>query len=133
MALKRFGISIEEDLAADFDRLIEERGYENRSEAIRDMMRSALAERKLADPDMPSIGAVAIVFDHGRHLNHRLVHEEHRHIEEIISTMHVHMSEERCLEIIVIRGKASRVKEIADSFIGIRGVLYGELILQTPK
>ncbi|RKZ29705.1 nickel-responsive transcriptional regulator NikR [bacterium] len=132
MSVKRFGVSIENELAENFDSYIAERGYENRSEAIRDLIRAALAERQLENPEAPAVAALAIVFDHGKHLNHRLVHEQHKHIDEIISSLHVHMDEERCLEVVVLRGTSGRISKIADKLISIRGVLRGEIILKAP-
>jgi len=132
MAIKRFSISVEEELMGEFEKFIEERGYENRSEAIRDLMATAISENRLENPDTPAIGAHALVFDHGKHLNHKLVHEQHRHLDNIVGTLHVHIDEERCFEVTVIRGTAGEIQSISDTMSRIRGVIGGKLIYKQP-
>ena len=132
MATKRFSISVEEELVEEFEDYIQKRGYENRSEAIRELMTAAISESMMEDPEMPAIGAHALVFDHNKHLNHKLVHEQHRHLKNIVGTLHVHIDEKRCLEVTVIRGTAGEIAEICDEMSRIRGVISGKIIFRQP-
>jgi len=133
MAVKRFSVSMEGELVERFDRFLEERGYENRSEAIRELIEDAIIRRDYENPEMESIGTLAIVFDHGKHLDHRLQSARQKYLDEIVASMHVQIGEERSLEIIVIRSTAGRIQEISNHLVGIRGVLYGELLLNAPE
>lgn len=132
MATKRFSISVEEELVEKFEDYIQKRGYENRSEAIRELMTVAISESKLEDPETPAIGAHALVFDHSKHLNHKLVYEQHKHLDEIVGTLHVHIDEDRCFEVTVIRGTAGTIAEICDEMSRIRGVISGKMIFRQP-
>jgi len=115
-----------------FDIFVEARGYYNRSEAIRDLFQNAVADSELSDPEKPAIGAFGLVFDHSKHLNHKLVHEQHRYLEEIVGTMHVHIDESRCLEVTVLRGTAGKIDRIADKLSRIRGIISGKMIFEAP-
>jgi CopG family nickel-responsive transcriptional regulator len=129
--LLRFGVSINSDLLKKFDKLIDSKGYNNRSEAIRDMIREHLVEQEWEE-DAETIGAVTIVYDHHvRELSESLISLQHGHHSAIISSMHVHIDHHNCLEIIVIRGKGSRVKEIANKLISTKGVKHGKLTMTT--
>ncbi len=132
MATKRFSISVEEELVEEFEDYIQKRGYENRSEAIRELMNAAISESRLEDPETPAIGAHALVFDHSKHLNHKLVHEQHRHLDNIVGTMHVHIDENRCFEVTVIRGTAGEIASITEDMSRIRGVISGKMIFRQP-
>lgn len=130
--LTRFGISIEEKLLGQFDELIASKGYVNRSEAIRDLIRAALIEKEWADDDQQTVATVTLVFDHHtRDLSDKLTEHQHSHYEEIVSTLHVHLDHNHCLEVVVIKGLASRVKRIADELIGTKGVKHGKLVATT--
>jgi len=129
MELARFGVSIEEDLLADFDRLIRAKGYANRSEAIRALIRALLLDTRVEeDPGAEVIGTLTLVYDHhSGELASRLTELQHRHHRAIVSTMHVHIDEHRCLEVLVVRGSAREVRRIGDSLVGTRGVHQGRL------
>jgi CopG family nickel-responsive transcriptional regulator len=129
--LARFGVSVSSDLLEKFDGLIESKGYVNRSEAIRDLMRDYLVEHEWEE-DAETMGAVTIVYDHHvRELTESLTSLQHRYFFSIISSMHVHIDEHNCLEVVVIKGKGSIVKEIADKLISTKGVKHGKLTMTT--
>ncbi len=124
--ITRFGISIDEDLLADFDGLIGRKGYANRSEAIRDLIRESIVRERWDLGSEEAVGTVTLVYDHDtRDLDNRLTDLQHEHYREIVSALHVHLDPHHCLEILVLRGKASVLKKIADRLIGTRGVKHG--------
>jgi len=130
--LTRFGISIDARLLDRFDRLIEDKGYVNRSEAIRDLIRSALVEEEWARDDQAIVGTVTLVYDHHtRDLSDNLTEHQHSHHDEIVSALHVHLDAHHCLEVVVVRGKARQVKRLADELIGTKGVKHGKLVTST--
>ena len=130
--LTRFGISIDERLLDQFDEMISNKGYVNRSEAIRDLIRAALVEKEWADDNQQTIATVTLVYNHHtRDLSDKLTEHQHSHHEEIVSTLHVHLDHHHCLEVVVIKGTASRVKRIADELIGTKGVKHGKLVATT--
>ena len=127
----RFGVSISSGLLDKFDELIETKGYVNRSEAIRDLIRDYLVEHEW-EKDAETMGSVTLVYDHHvRELTESLTALQHEFHSSIISSMHVHVDEHNCLEVIVIRGKGSKVKEIADRLISTKGVKHGKLTMTT--
>ena len=129
--LIRFGVSISSELLERFDKLIESKGYVNRSEAIRDLIRDNLVEYEWEE-DLETIGAVAIVYDHHvSELSELLTSIQHEYYTMIISSMHIHIDHHNCLEITVIKGKGSKVKEIADKLISTKGVKHGKLTMTT--
>ena len=130
--ITRFGVSLRSTLLEQFDRLIEERGYSNRSEAIRDLIRNRLEEEKWTQEDTEVVGAISLLYSHEVHeLTHKLTEFEHDHHTSIISKMHIHLSEHNCLEIMAVRGLASEVREIAEKLISTKGVKHGKLIMTT--
>jgi len=132
--LARIGVAIDEDLLRKFDSLNARRGYTNRSEAFRDLIRDALIEDKAAAPDSEVVGTLTLVYDHHvRLLQERLTHMQHEHHTEIISTLHVHLDHHNCLEVLVLRGKSARVRQIADRLIATKGVQHGRLTLTAPE
>ena len=129
--LARFGVSIGSELLDKFDELIESKGYVNRSEAIRDLIRDYLVEHEW-EKDAETMGAVTVVYDHHvRELTESLTALQHDFHSSIVSSMHVHVDEHNCLEVIIVRAKGSKVKEIADRLISTRGVKHGGLIMTT--
>ncbi len=128
----RFGISMDDQLLASFDRLIEQKGYMNRSEAIRDLIRASLVELKWEGEDEETVGTVTLVYNHHvRDLSDRLTEHQHTHHHQIVSALHVHLDAHNCLEVLVVRGKARDVKRIADGLIGVKGVKHGKLVMTT--
>jgi len=129
--LRRFGVSIEGPLLDRFDRLIAEKGYRNRSEALRDLIRDRMVEEDWTR-NAEVIGTVTLVYNHHvRELTERLNELQHHHYGQVLSSLHVHLDEENCLEVIVVRGSAGDVSELADHLIGTRGVKHGKLVAST--
>jgi CopG family transcriptional regulator, nickel-responsive regulator len=130
--LMRFGVSMEEDLLEKFDELCAARGYRNRSEAIRDMVRNLLIERALQEESTEGVGTLTLVYNHHqRELEEKLTNYQHDHLNEIISTVHVHLSRHLCLEVLILRGKAKEIRKVADGLIATKGVQHGKLVLTT--
>jgi CopG family nickel-responsive transcriptional regulator len=130
--LSRIGVAIDSELLKKFDDLIARRGYTNRSEAFRDMIREELVEKAWGEPDRKVVGTVSIVYDHHvRLLSERLTDLQHEHYHQILSTLHVHLDHNHCLEVLVVRGKASEVRKIADHLISAKGVKHGRLTITT--
>ncbi len=130
--LVRFGVSMEDSLLKAFDELIASKGYANRSEAVRDLVRQELVRNQWQADRSPAVGALCLVYDHHtRDLAHRLTHTQHRHVSEIISTLHVHLDHHNCLEVLVLRGRAGELKTLADHLIATRGVKHGQLVMTT--
>jgi CopG family nickel-responsive transcriptional regulator len=129
--LARFGISIDPRLLDSFDQLIAGKGYHNRSEAIRDLIRNALVEDQVERHDAtPTVGTVTLVYDHHtRDLSDKLTEHQHSHHDAIVSALHVHLDAHHCLEVVVVRGTAAQVKRLADELIGTKGVKHGKLVL----
>lgn len=130
--LARFGISIDDRLLKRFDDLIADKGYGNRSEAIRDLIRNALVEDQWARGDEETVGTVTLVYNHHtRDLSDKLTEHQHSHHDAIVSTLHVHLDAHNCLEVVVVKGKANEVKRMADELIGTKGVKHGKLVTST--
>ncbi|HYK17112.1 MAG TPA: nickel-responsive transcriptional regulator NikR [Bryobacteraceae bacterium] len=128
--LSRIGVAIDSDLLEKFDQLIEARGYTNRSEAFRDLIRDELVQKSWERPDSSVVGTVTLVYDHHvRLLNEKLTGLQHSHFHNILSTLHVHLDHDNCLEVLVIKGKAGAVKKLADTLISTKGVKHGQLTL----
>ncbi len=128
--LCRVGVAIDSDLLEAFDALIAQRGYANRSEAVRDLIRAELNQTKIESPSQPVVGALAMVYDHHvRLLAEKLTQAQHEHHDAIVSTLHVHLDHDHCLEIVVLRGPREEVQTIADRLISTKGVLQGRLTL----
>lgn len=122
----RFGVSLDEKLLRQFDRLIVRKGYANRSEAIRDLIRETLVREQWELGAEDAVGTITLVYDHDtRDLSDKLTDLQHAHYESIVSTLHVHLDAHHCLEVLVLRGTARSLKEIADRLIGTRGVKHG--------
>lgn len=132
MAIKRFGVSLDSSLLRNFDSLIARKGYANRSEAIRDLIRDSLVKEEWEYGKKETVGTITFVYSHDtRELVDTLTDLQHRFYSSIISTMHVHLDEHNCLEVLVVKGEAKDIKKIADRLIGTRGVKHGKLSLTT--
>ena len=127
-SLSRIGVAIESSLLDKFDRLIARRGYSNRSEAFRDLIRDELVEQTWSSPESHVVGTVTLVYDHHvRLLNERLTAIQHDFHRSILSTLHVHLDHDSCLEVTVLKGKSAEVKAFADHIIAERGVRHGHI------
>jgi len=132
MAITRFGISLERALLKRFDSLIKEKGYANRSEAIRDLIRDSLVQGEWEAGDIETAGTITLVYSHDiKELSDLLTDLQHRYHQSIISTMHIHLDEHNCLEVIVVRGKGRDIKKISDRLVGTKGVKHGKLTVTT--
>ena len=130
MTVERVGVSFEPELLDRFDALIKTKGYTNRSEAIRDLVRKSLIESEVEDEKGDVIGTLTIIYDHdAANVANRLLHIQHHHHSEISSTTHIHVDEQTCLEVLVVRGKGDSVRRLADNIKAIKGVRHGELVL----
>jgi CopG family nickel-responsive transcriptional regulator len=128
-SLERFGISVEGDLLAEFDRMTGERDYKNRSEAVRDLMRSYILDRRVATGDEDVIGTITLVYDHNTPgTGNDLTALQHDYDGEILSNMHVHISHDYCLEVVVVKGVPKELSVLADKLRSIRGVHFGRLV-----
>ncbi|MBE0617671.1 MAG: nickel-responsive transcriptional regulator NikR [Proteobacteria bacterium] len=128
----RFGISMDDRLLQRFDQLIERKGYVNRSEAVRDLIRNALVEDQWSRTDEEIVGTVTLVYDHQtRDLADKLTEQQHSHHGSIVSALHVHLDAHHCLEVVVVRGKTAEVRRLADELIGTKGVKHGKLVTST--
>lgn len=125
--IERIGISLDKKLLTTFDKLIAKQGYQNRSEAIRDLIRRQLSSERLQDPKAGAVGAVFLVYDHdSTKLMQRLTDLQHSHILQTISSLHIHMDEHNCLEVIVLRGQVGEINKMADSLLSMKGVKLGQ-------
>lgn len=132
--LSRFGVSLEDDLLEAFDKSIGGQGYQNRSEAIRDLIRDHLIQKKINHGNSEVIGVVTLVYDHRvHHLSDVLADMQHKAEVNVNASLHIHLDEHNCLEVIVIRGRADKVHEISGKLIATKGVQNGKLVTTTPE
>ena len=130
--LVRFGVSIDGQLMKKYDSLISRKGYKNRSEAIRDLIRDRLVDEEWEGGDEDTVGTITIVYNHHtRELEHALTDMQHKSFHQIISALHVHLDAHNCLEVLVVKGKSGEIRKIADRLIGTRGVKHGKLTMTT--
>lgn len=129
--LKRFSVSLEEDLLEKFDEYISSHGYSNRSEAIRDLIRGKLINEEW-EQDGEVVGVVTLVYDHHQaQLQERITEVQHNYYQLITSSTHVHMDHHNCLEVTIVKGHSSMVKELAEGMIALRGVKNGTLTMSS--
>jgi CopG family nickel-responsive transcriptional regulator len=127
--LSRIGVSLEEDLLEEFDRLIAKRGYQNRSEAFRDLIREALLVESI-DSNKPVVGTLTLVYDHHvPNLSQKLTETQHVAGAMVLAATHVHLDHHYCLEVIIMKGKSKDIQGIADRMLALRGVELGKLVL----
>jgi CopG family nickel-responsive transcriptional regulator len=130
--LIRFSVAIGGELLHRFDHYREAHQYPNRSEAVRGLMRAALIEETIADDNSDAMGVVTLIYDHhAGKVAERLTELQHHHIDSVVTTTHVHLDADRCLEVILLRGTAKMVRELADGLIGVKGVETGRLVLSS--
>lgn len=129
--LERFSISIDDDLIGRFDRFIKQKKYRNRSEAIRDLIRKAMVQQQW-ESNQEVVGVITLVFNHHqRQLQDKMTELQHEHHHTVVSTTHIHLGKHDCLEVIIARGRASRVQSLAESLIALRGVTDGSLSMSS--
>ena len=132
--LERVGISLEDTLLKKYDSLIERRGYKNRSEAIRDLIRDQLVQEDWSERQESGekVAVVSIVYDHDSpSLSQKLTHVQHEHHRAVVSALHVHLDAHNCLEVLILRGKAKEITSMGESLISTKGVKYGKIMPAT--
>lgn len=130
--LARIGIALDSSLLAAFDKSIEKSGYENRSEAFRDLIRDRLVKEETGNPSQPVVGTLTLVYDHhARNLSDKLTSLQHDHHASIVSTLHVHLDHHNCLEVLILKGKSKDVRNLADLLISTKGIQHGQLVVTT--
>lgn len=130
----RASLSIERDLMERFDRFVQESGHQNRSEAVRDLIRARLVEDSWDDGPDDAVATVTLLYDHSqRRLSRQIEEHGHVHHDVVISSMHIHVSADACLEVVVLRGRPAEIKHVANHLIGLPGVLHGQAVYsRTP-
>jgi CopG family transcriptional regulator, nickel-responsive regulator len=129
--LVRFGVSLDRRLREEFDRHIRRRHYTNRSEALRDLIRDNLVGDEW-DSNKETVGTISLVYDHHvRDLTGKLTDIQHECAAQILSGMHVHLDHDHCLEVLVVKGKGSDIKKVADALVSVKGVKHGKLTMTT--
>jgi CopG family nickel-responsive transcriptional regulator len=129
--LVRFGVSLEKGLLERFDAFIRERNYTNRSEAFRDLIRQELVKKEWQE-DEDIAGAITLIYDHHRkELLSRVTDIQHDYQDVIISTQHIHLDHDNCLEIVAVRGNPRKVQKLADTMKSIKGVKHGTLSMSS--
>lgn len=131
--LSRISVALDSELLQRFDALISSRGYTNRSEAFRDLIRAEFVAEHAAQPDHTVVGSVTLLYNHHvRLLGDRLTDLQHEAHHLIRSTLHVHLDHDNCLEIVVLQGKMAEVEKIANALISMKGVQHGKLTVTSP-
>jgi len=123
---------MEDQLLQQFDALISAQGYTNRSEAFRDLVRNRLVEAEWEGEGGKTgiVGTITLIYDHHkRELGDRLTEHQHRHHDLVISTMHVHLDHDHCLEVLVVKGSTKEIRSLAGHLIGLKGVKHGKLVM----
>jgi CopG family nickel-responsive transcriptional regulator len=132
VAVARIGVSLEGPLLEEFDRLVVEKGYPSRSEALRNLIRRGLVQRRW-DSRGKVVGTITIVYRHDiGNVTHRILHRQHDFMGLIRATAHTHLSEETCLEVLIVEGEAERVAELTDRLRTVKGVLFAEAVAARP-
>jgi len=131
-SLVRFGISMDSELLRRFDALIHRKGYANRSEAIRDLVRDNLVHQEWEENKGEQVGTITLIYDHHvRDLSEKLTSMQHDTHHTVISTMHVHLDHHNCLEVLAVKGSGAKIRTVADALIGTKGVKHGKLVMTT--
>ena len=134
MKVERVSLAIEKPLLDRFDRLLRERRLGNRSEAVRDLIRRRLVEEEGTVGRGEAVASLTLIYDHAqREISDRLVGAGHSHHAKVLSTLHVHLDEHLCLEVMALRGKPSELRHFADHLIGMKGVKHGALVLSSAR
>jgi CopG family nickel-responsive transcriptional regulator len=128
--IERVGVSLEKKLLSEFDKLIAKKGYQSRSEAIRDLIRQQLSDERLADPKAKAVAVVFVVYDHhSTKLMEKLTDLQHFHLLQTVSSMHIHLDEHDCLEVIVLKGRVIEINKMAENILSQKGVKLGKINL----
>ncbi len=129
MSVRRFGVSLEDHLLDELDRFVEDNQFPNRSQGIRYLIENNLVEKKWQSNDIVA-GAVVVVYDHHKNdINNRMNELQHDYYSLILSTQHIHLDHDLCLESIAVKGKAHELTELADKIIALKGIKHGKLVM----
>ena len=132
MTVERIGVSLEGSLLGEFDRFVTDMEFASRSEALRDLIRLGLVRRRV-ESGGPVVGTITIVYRHDVGMvTHRILHRQHDFLGTIRATAHTHLSDETCLEVLIVRGDAHQVAELADRLRTVKGVLFAETVVARP-
>jgi CopG family nickel-responsive transcriptional regulator len=130
--LARIGVAIDAELLEAFDKHIGEKGYQNRSEAFRDLIRDRLVREETEAPNKEVVGSLTLVYDHHqRNLTDKITALQHDYHGVVVSTLHVHLDHHNCLEVLILRGKSKQVRQLADLLISVKGIQHGQLAITT--
>ncbi len=128
----RFGVSLNSELLEKFDKLCEEKSYQTRSEAIRDLIRNVLVQKEWEETEREIAGTLTLVYDHHvSDLSQRLVEIQHEDHDIILTTMHVHLDHHNCLEVLILKGPGEAIQKLSQKLISTKGVKFGKLSLAT--
>ncbi len=128
----RFGVSLDMDLLARFDQLCDDKSYQTRSEAIRDLIRNALIQKEWEDDDQETMGVLSLVYDHHQSdLSRKLTEIQHQALEVVLTSMHIHLDHHNCLEVLILRGPGRIIRETSEKLISTKGVKHGKVNLTT--
>jgi len=131
--LTRIGIALDSELLKQFDRSIKKRGYTNRSEAFRDLIRDRLVGERASDSNAAVVGSVTLIYDHhASGLPQKLMNLQHEYHSLVVSTTHAHLDHDSCLEVLIVHGRSSEVQRFADHLVGMKGVQHGRLVMTVP-
>ncbi len=130
----RFSVSLEDDLLEKFDRFCKDEQFATRSEAVRQLIRDTLTRRAWQSEEHDVAGTLTLVYDHHRpQLRDHLMELQHDNTDIVVSTLHAHLEHDLCLEVIVLRGPAGRIQEIASKLRGLKGIFKGELVMASAQ
>lgn len=131
----RFGVSIEQELLENFDRLIAERRYNNRSEALRDLIRETLIQHKIeTEAETQALGSLTLIYDHhAANLLQEMAQIQHNFHQLILSVMHLHVSHNDCMEVIALQGRVAEIVQLANGLLSLKGIKNGKLFLTLPS
>ncbi len=128
--ITRFGISIEPDLLKKFDKIIKKEGYTNRSKKIRDLIRKNLVDNETKNPDSEAVGTLTMIYNHHTsNLANKLLNLQHEHNNEILTTTHLHIDHQNCLEVIVLKGKIGKIQKLTNNIMALKGIKNGKLVI----
>jgi len=132
--IARFSVSLEDDLLSQFDRYCEQQKFATRSEAVRQMIRDTLTAEAWEADASEVAGTLTLVYDHHRtQLGDRMTKLQHDHTDLVVSTLHTHLSHDLCLEVIVLKGSAGKLRDIAAQLRGMKGIYKGELVMASAE
>jgi CopG family nickel-responsive transcriptional regulator len=132
--ITRFGVSIEPELLEKFDRMMKKKGYTNRSEALRDLIRANIIKENNANLIHKGLGTLTILYNHhSGPLTERLLELQHEHFQHILTTTHIHVDHENCLEVLILQGTIGDIQTLADKIKALKGIKHGELVLTSKS